>query len=115
MPRVSSTLQNVPTNDPNWLHLRNIWERAARTINGNLSFGAPATGVDNIQGQWETFTTPAVGTNIVLTTQLGKPATGYMIMSKSAPVDLFTVGTPTITTLTLQADAAGVNVSLFVF
>lgn len=126
MPRIPSTLQNIPSPDPNWLHIRNVYERAARTINGNISFGTSIgvsgatsgpTTQDNIAGTWVTITTPSpAGTDIIIPHKLGKPANGYIVMSKNNPCDVYTSPNDTAspTQLVLRANAAGVQVTLFI-
>ena len=136
MPRVPPTLQNLPSKDPNWLHTRNTYERVARTINGNLSFGGgsgPMTAAtatpttqglttDNIAGVWIKVLTPAAGSDFTVTHNLNKIISGYLIMLKDNPVDIYV--SPNNATLTnaqmlteviFRATAAGVSVHMFIF
>ena len=130
MPKVSATLQNVPTKDPNWLRLRNVWERAARVINGGISFGTQGTigsvaaGIpqtaldntvsDNIAGVWALVTTTT--SDMVIKHNLGRVPAGYIPMTKSAPVDIYTSPNNVLsnTQLILRASVAGVRVQLFI-
>ena len=137
MPKVAATLQNVPSKDPNWLRMRNVWERASRVINGGISFGTrqtlsgtptqtppppPAvpgteqTIADNMRGTWILLTTPGAGTDITVTHNIGSIPVGYLIMTKSAPVDIYTSPNNVLSTKTivLRASVAGVRVQLFI-
>ena len=116
MPRIAATLQNVPSEDPNWLRLRRLWEQMARIVNGLLSFG-DGINTDNIAGVWKTVITPgAPNTDFTITHNLQHTAVGYIVMSKTAACDVYT--SPTVNadpthTIILRATAAGVTVVMF--
>lgn len=103
---------------PRWLRLRQWIERTARIVNGNIDFGNPTSGPENIAGAWITVTTPGVAnTDFTITHNLGRAAAGYLIMTKSAACDIYTSpttnGSPT-TQLILRANATGVSLTIFV-
>jgi hypothetical protein len=96
--------------------LRRIYERLARVVNGQISFG-DGVNADNIDGVWASATTPGVAnTDFVIAHNLGRVPVGYLPVRKSAATDIYT-GTVAATTiqLTLKATGTNVDVTLFIF
>lgn len=96
--------------------LRRIYERLARVVNGQISFG-DGINADNIDGVWASTTTPGVaGTDFVITHNLGRIPVGYIPVTKSAATDIYTGSVPaTATQLTLRATGTNVAVKCFIF
>lgn len=117
MPQITATIQF----DPKWnlskfaTMLRKLWTQLAKVVNHGISFGNPTSGADNISGAWFIFTTPAPNTDFVITHNFGRVPVGYLVMTKSASVDIYTGSVPSDdTTITLRATVAGVVVSMFI-
>lgn len=122
MPRVAATLQNAPVDKAtpegtNWLRLRNVWEKAARVINGLLSFG-DGVETDNVSGAWANVTLPAANTDFTITHNLQRVPAGYVVWAMSAAGSVYT--SPTVnpnpdTQIILRSTAViGTTVRLFV-
>lgn len=96
--------------------LRRMWTELARIINHHISFG-DGIHADNIDGIWATVVTPGViNTNFTVTHNLQRVPVGYLVMSKTAAVDIYTGSVAaTATQLTLKATVTGVTVNLFIF
>ena len=122
MPKVAATLQNAPVDKhtpegTNWLRLRNVWEKAARVINGLLSFG-DGTNPDNVDGIWANVVLPPAGTDFVITHNLLRVPAGYLVWAMSAAGDIFTSPAPNpnpTTQIILRSTAvAGTTARIFV-
>jgi hypothetical protein len=125
MPKIASTLNSLPpSKDKTWTSWRQIYEQLARVVNGNVGFGNPTSGSDNIGGQWgkvnesTTIVTPATpNTDFTVTHNLGQPAVGIDVKSKNKAVDVYTSPTanphPATQTI-LRATAASATITLFI-
>jgi len=62
--------------------LKGAWEELARIVNGNLRFGEPSIGPDNIDGAWYSATTPGVAdTEFTVTHNLNRVPVGFILFS----------------------------------
>lgn len=96
--------------------LRRIYERLARVVNGQISFG-DGINADNIDGVWVSVTTPGVAnTDFTITHNLSRVPVGYLPVTKSAATDIYTGSVAaTATQLTLRATGTNVDVLFFIF
>lgn len=98
--------------------VQRVWQLMAIAVNGNIEFGNPTSGPVNIRGAWISVTTPGVAnTDFTVTHNLGRPAAGYLIMTKDRAVDIYT--SPTVngspnTQIILRATVASAVVTLFI-
>ena len=120
MARVPNTLDLVEVTEHPWfsrfaMMLRRIYEQVSQAINGRISFGNGTT-PDNIDGVWISVTTPGTAnTDFTVTHNLGRVPVGYIVMRKSAAVDVYTGSVAATTTqLTLRATVISVDVVIFV-
>lgn len=93
------------------------YERSVATTFRNLSFGdvtATATGqtteFDNMSGYWWTGTS---ATPMTLTHNLGHIPSGFLVMNKSAPCDVYQISS-TKSDIVLGASTSGVSLKIFV-
>lgn len=117
MPQITPTIQFAPKWDLTKFAsmLKKLWIQLAKVVNHGISFGNPTSGADNISGVWTIFTTPVANTDFVITHNLGRIPVGYLVMTKSASVDIYTGSVPADeTTITLRATVAGVVVTMFI-
>lgn len=122
MARVAATLETTePKPTIEWQKqfvnmLRRIYERLARVVNGQISFG-DGINADNIDGVWASSTTPGVAnTDFTVTHNLGRIPVGYIPVTKSAATDVYTGSVAaTATQLTLRATGTNVSVKCFIF
>lgn len=103
--------------DKLWQRVRQLYEKLAQAINGNVEFGNPTSGPANIRGVWSSVVTPgAANTDFTITHNLGRPCVGYIIMTKNAACDVYTSptanGAPN-TTVILRATVATVALTIF--
>jgi hypothetical protein len=96
--------------------IKNVYQNLVTVINGNIGFG-DGTNSDNISGNWATVITPNVAnTDFVITHNLGRVPVGYLVMIKSAAVDVYTgSAAATKTQITLRATVTSVTIKLFIF
>lgn len=99
-----------------WLMLSQYWLRLITIINGQIGFGNGVT-KDNLNLAWGNVVTPgAPNTDFGVVHNLGRVPVGYIVVSKSAAVDVYTGSVAaTITTLTLRATVAGVAIRVMIF
>lgn len=122
MAKAAPTLEITnPQASVEWLRsfanmLRRIYERLARVVNGQISFG-DGVNADNIDGVWASATTPGVAnTDFVITHNLGRVPVGYIPVTKSATTDIYTGSVAaTATQLTLKSTGTNVDVVFFIF
>jgi len=118
IPTTLDVLGQEGNNNPIWRKFRNVYNRIQTAVNGNIEFGNSTSGAGNIRGTWVTVATPgAANTDFTITHNLGKPATGYIVMTKNAACDVYTSPTanPNPTTqLILRATGSTVNLTIFV-
>ena len=99
-------------------NLHKAWSELARVFNGHVSFGNNTEAKDpsqNIDGVWLNFVTPTPDTDFTVDHNLGRLPVGYIVMTKTAPVDIYTGSMlATATQLTLRATNNAVAVALFV-
>jgi hypothetical protein len=95
---------------------QNDREEVARVVNGNLAFGSPSSGTQNITGFWFQGTTPpSAGTQFVVNHGLGYVPTGWLLFSISAPARLYRgSSTWTQTQAFLICDTASVAMTVFI-
>lgn len=92
------------------------YDRSVASSFKNISFGGsvdPITGViqnDNVSGYWWSGTSAP---SMTLTHNFGHPPYGYIVMSKSAPCDVYETSA-TDTTINLGASTTGVALKIFV-
>lgn len=117
IPTTLDVLQ-ISKKDTLWNRFRNVYRIIVRAINGNIEFGNPTSGPANIRGNWITVTTPGVAnTDFTVTHNLGRPAVGYIVMTKNAACDVY--ASPTAnpnpnTQIILRATVATVALTIFV-
>ncbi len=106
-------------------NIKDAWNNLSYIVNGHLGFGQPTLasgGVpvpDNIDGVWVVFPTVGVNTDFVVTHNLGRLPSGYIVMYKSVPCDISNGGASltvvgTSSTITLRSSVNGATVALFV-
>lgn len=65
-----------------WPLTEKVWTKLVQIVNGQIGFGSPSVGADNLDLVWLSTTTPAVAdTEFTLTHNLGRVPSGYTIMS----------------------------------
>ena len=96
--------------------MRRIYEQLAKVVNGNVSYGNPTTGADNINGKWVSVTAPAgANTNFTVTHNLGRIPTGVHVMTKDRACDVYTGSIAATTTqITLRATVGSAVLTLFI-
>jgi len=88
----------------------------ASVINGNLTFGTPAMGTDNISGVWFTGVTPSTpGVEFIIAHNLGRVPNGFLIFSIDQAGIVYK-GTTTWDTskIFLKCNVASANVVIFI-
>jgi len=110
-----------------WMKFQQTYQQLALAINGNISFGQVIGGSNlingaavsrsqscNIDGVWANVTTPnPAGTSFTVTHNLGRTPSGWIIMQKTAAVDIFIISATT-TQITFQATVANITIFLFI-
>lgn len=130
MPKVPVQLDFSGKEKPDslWQMLQRIYKLVAQTINGKLGFGqtigvinvgdpAKASLSDNIDGMWMYVQFPAApNTDLNVVHNLGRNASGYLVMAKAQAGDVYTSvnNVPSNTTLILRSTVASQAVVLFV-
>lgn len=123
--RIPVQLKNAPSNDPKWQSLQQIYQQAAKVINGNvnlipqnapaLTIGTPLPG-DNVANAHAMYITGTPGTDDIVIHNLNRLPFGYHVEGKTATVDVFDSPTPNTTTnLYLRSTVAGVTVKIMVY
>ena len=108
-----------------WQSIQEIYQQAARTVNGNinlvpqnyptLAIGKPLPG-DNVANAHAVYVTGTPGTDDVVVHNLGHVPFGFHVEGKTATVDVFNSPTPpTSTKIFLRSTAAGVTVKVMVY
>lgn len=105
-----------PTLEPGVDSLAKLYRIISLIINGKIEFG-DGVSLNNIAGSWiNVVTPPAPNTDFVVTHLLGHLPSGYLVMQKSASVDVYTGSVAADNkTLTLRATVGNVTIRLFVF
>lgn len=105
-----------PTLEPSVNSLQKLYRLLVSIINGKVAFG-DGVKTNNIDGSWVSVVTPGVAnTDFTVNHVLNRVPVGYLVMSKSGAVDVYTGSiAATKTQLTLRATTTGVNVVLFIF
>jgi hypothetical protein len=99
--------------------LRQLWEQLAKIINGNIEFGSPLGGSINIDGVWNSATTPGVAnTDFTVIHNLGRTVVNFAPATKSAACDVYLSptanGSPS-TQIILRATTTGVALTFFFY
>jgi len=97
--------------------IRQSWEDLARAINGQISFGSPAGGSDNINAVWATGTSPAgADTEFEVVHNLGRVPVAFIPVNKNKAGDIYAGGTSwTTTKLYLKCSVSSLAYTLLVF
>lgn len=105
-----------PTLEPAVNSLQKLYKLLISVINGKVSFG-DGKRTNNIDGSWVSVVTPGVAnTDFTVSHVLNRIPVGYLVVSKSAAVDIYTGSVAaTATQITLRATVTGVNIVLFIF
>jgi len=95
-------------------HMRSV----NKTLRGNISYGTlvPGDVGQNINGYPTTAVTPAVGVQLTVPHGLNRIPVGFHVVNKNGFVDVMAAATPwTTKNIYLQANAAGIKITLFIF
>lgn len=105
-----------PTLEPGVDNLQKLYRILVSYLNGKIAFG-DGVKTNNIDGSWVSVVTPgAANTDFTVNHVLNRVPVGYLVVSKSAAVDVYTGSVAaTKTQLTLRATTTGVNIVLFIF
>lgn len=85
-------------------------------LRGNISYGDPVTGADNIDGAWATGTTPGVAnTEFAVTHNLNRIPNGFDVKRMDKAARFYDSGTAwTKTQIFLKCDVVTVKYTLFI-
>lgn len=126
MPHILDTVDFTPQrHSPDWQPkefwnwakmIRKLYEQLARVLNGNVSFGNPTSGRDNVNGEWATvLDTGPANTDFTITHNMLRVPVGFIVMtsSKGGVVYKGTVAWTT-TTITLKDTVANDSILIFI-
>jgi hypothetical protein len=115
---------NPPSDLPKWFlsfgsKLTSHFRALSSAVNGQISFGDPVNGPDNIKMQWHSGTTPATSdTEFAVPHNLGYIPKSYEVASKNKSGDIYTSigGTSwTLSNIYLKASVASLQYTLRIY